>query len=78
MTRRRVCMTSPLLAPEVLRRMVHERIAAAQRGDISTAELRGYLTAMFHAGAISLDECRQFLAGEAAPFTLTPPDTPTS
>jgi len=64
-----------LVATEVLRRMVQERLQAAQRGEISTAELRGYLIAMFHAGAISLDECRQFLA-DGQGFTLTPPDAP--
>lgn len=62
-----------LVTADVLRRMVQERLQAAQRGEISTAELRGYITAMFHAGVISLDECREFLADGQA-FNLTPPD----
>lgn len=63
--------TAPkLIAVDVLRAMLIDRIAASQRGDVSKDYLRGYAVAMFHAGALSEDECRMLLTGESEPFTL--------
>ncbi len=63
-----------ILDPDVLRRQVLQFLQAAQHGDVSTEWLRGYLTAIFHAGVISQDECRRMIAGEREPFELTPLD----
>lgn len=65
-------MAGALITPEVLRSQVLQRLQAAHRGEISPDWLRGYLTAMFHAGAITSEECRQMIAGELEPFGLTP------
>jgi len=62
-----------LLDPDVLRRMAQERLQAHQRGELGADELRGYITALFHAGVLTADEVREFLAKGPAPFSLTPP-----
>lgn len=66
----------PLLTPDVLRRQVVQHVEAAHRGEVTHDWLRGYLTAMFHAGAITIEECQQLIAGERAPFELTPDNLP--
>lgn len=66
-------MSTPILTPDVLRRQVLQHVEAAHRGDISHDWLRGYLTAMFHAGAITIEECQRAIAGEMGGFELVPP-----
>lgn len=68
-------MPDPIITAEVLRRQVLQYLQAAHRGDVSQDWLRGYLTAMFHAGAITIEECQQMIAGEVAAFELLPPPT---
>lgn len=46
---------------EVLRQMVEQRLQAAIDGEISEDYLRGYLTAMFHAGALTVEELQPML-----------------
>ncbi|GAC1678123.1 MAG: hypothetical protein NVS9B2_29270 [Steroidobacteraceae bacterium] len=65
-------MAEPIVTAEILRRSVLERVEAAHRGEISPEFLRGYLVAMFHAGAITAEECQQLAAGDSVPFQLTP------
>lgn len=66
-------MPRPLIDPSVLRSQVLQYLQASQRGTVSKEWLKGYLTAMFHAGAISIEECQQMIAGEDGGFELTPP-----
>ena len=51
----RIFCTRRIITPDVLRLQV----------------LAGYLTAMFHAGAVSIEECRQMIAGELESLDLT-------
>lgn len=44
------------ITTEVLRQMVEQRLEAAIAGEITAEYLRGYLTAMFHAGAVTAEE----------------------
>ena len=55
--------------------MVQERLQLYLRGDIAQPEFRGYLTAMFHAGAISEDELRDLAKANGQSFSLTPPES---
>ena len=48
---------------EVLRQMVEQRLQAAIDGEISADYLSGYLTAMFHAGALTVEELQPMLQG---------------
>lgn len=66
-------MSHEVITTTVLRRMVQERVQAMQRGEIPRDYLRGYVTAMFHAGVIDFDELNSLLADGNQPFTLTPP-----
>ena len=67
-----------LLDADVLRRMAQEHLQAHQRGELSADELRGYVTALFHAGVLSADEVREFLAKTPTTFSLTPPPADTA
>ena len=61
-----------LITREVLRRHIEEQIRANDAGTLSDAELRGYLIAMFHAGALSIEECSGYIKGDRT-FCLAPP-----
>jgi hypothetical protein len=66
-------MSDEVITTPVLRRMVHERVQAFQRGELPRDYLRGYATAMFHAGVIQFDELQALLSEGDLPFALTPP-----
>ena len=67
-------MSDDVVTTPVLRRMVQERIQAFQRGELPRDYLRGYVTAMFHAGAVEFDELQALLVDGEYPFALTAPD----
>ena len=66
-------MGDEIVTTHVLRRMVQERIQAFQRGELPRDYLRGYVTAMFHAGVVQFEELQAVLASDEQPFELTPP-----
>ena len=66
-------MGDEIVTTHVLRRMVQERIQAFQRGELPRDYLRGYVTAMFHAGVVQFEELQAVLASDEQPFELTLP-----
>jgi hypothetical protein len=54
----------------------NERLEALHRREISAEFLRGYPIAMFHAGAISLDECSDYPWWECRKFHAQAPRAP--
>jgi hypothetical protein len=66
-------MSDEVITTPVLRRMLHERVQAFQRGELPRDYLRGYATAMFHAGVIQFEELQALLIEGDLPFALTPP-----
>lgn len=69
-------VTPSVVAADVLRVMLVDRLRAFDRGELSLEFLRGYVIAMFHAGVITSDEAQQLAAGQVdlAEFQLTPPE----
>ncbi len=58
---------SQLITPEVLRGMAADRITAYEHGEFTAEFIRGYLVALYHAGALEAEDLAQLLARIALP-----------